>query len=153
MVFRLERHLKFVSNSIWFSLNLHSKLSTCTCQTHAKLNQINYTETAFYNRKLARLHFDCSQACCEEELNLRLKGGHCERQKLTFHFIFPVLHVVLNKHCQRQTGVFTVLHLCRVLLRDAVRCSAARKPRNNMKGHYAYRKCDGGFDTSFHVLG
>ena len=38
-------------------------------------------------------------------------------------FHFPVLHVVLNKRCQRQTGVFTVLQLCRVLLRDAVRCS------------------------------
>ena len=39
---------------------------------------------------------------------------------VTFHFMFhfPVLHVVLNKRCQRQTGVFT---LCRVLLRDAVR--------------------------------
>ena len=28
---------KFVSNSSLFALNLHSKLSTCTCQTHAEL--------------------------------------------------------------------------------------------------------------------
>ena len=57
-------------------------------------------------------------------MNFRLKGGPCERETevdITFHF--PVLHVALNKRCQRQTGVFTVLHLCRVLLRDAVRCS------------------------------
>ena len=33
-----------------------------------------------------------------------------ERQKLTSRFIFSVLHVVSNKRCQRQTGVFTVLH-------------------------------------------
>ena len=50
----IGKTLKFVSNSISFSTNLHSKLSTCTCQTHAELNQFNYTETAFYNRKLAR---------------------------------------------------------------------------------------------------
>ena len=50
----IGKTLKFVSNSIGFSTNLHSKLSTCTCQIHAELNQINYTETAFYNRKLAR---------------------------------------------------------------------------------------------------
>ena len=50
----IGKTLKFVSNSAWFALNLHSKLSTCTCQTHAELYQINYTETAFYNRKLAR---------------------------------------------------------------------------------------------------
>ena len=50
---------------------------------------------------------------------------------VTFHFMFhfPVLHVVLNKRCQRQTGVFT---LCRVLLRDAVRCSAYTM-RNNLE--------------------
>ena len=50
---------------------------------------------------------------------------------VTFHFMFhfPVLHVVLNKRCQRQTGVFT---LCRVLLRDAVRCSACTM-RNNLE--------------------
>ena len=58
-----------------------------------------------------------------------------ERQKLdprhvSFHF--PVLHVVLNKRCQRQTGVFTVLQFCRVLLRDAVRCSAC-EAQNNLK--------------------
>ena len=50
----IGKTLKFVSNSAWFALNLHSKLSTCTCQTHTELYQINYTETAFYNRKLAR---------------------------------------------------------------------------------------------------
>ena len=50
----IGKTLKFVSNSAWFALNLHSKLSTCTCQTHAELYQINYSETAFYNRKLAR---------------------------------------------------------------------------------------------------
>ena len=45
-------------------------------------------------------------------MNLRLKGGHCARETevdVTFHF-FLVLHVVSNKRCQRQTGVFTVLH-------------------------------------------
>ena len=53
---------------------------------------------------------------------------------VTFHFVFhfPVLHVVLNKRCQRQTGVFTLLYLCRVLLRDAVRCSACTM-RNNLE--------------------
>ena len=78
------------------------------------------------------------------------RGTLCERerQKLTSLFTFPVLHVVLNTRCQRQTGVFTVLHLCRVLLRDAVRCSA-RKPRNNLKGHYAYHECDGGSTLRF----
>ena len=50
----IGKTLKFVSNSAWFALNLHSKLSTCTCQTHAELYQINYAETTFYNRKLAR---------------------------------------------------------------------------------------------------
>ena len=50
----IGKTLKFVSNSISFSSNLRSKLSTCTCQTHAEPYQINYTETAFYNRKLAR---------------------------------------------------------------------------------------------------
>ena len=50
----IGKTLKFVSSSISFSTNLHSKLSTCTCQTHAELHQINHTETAFYNRKLAR---------------------------------------------------------------------------------------------------
>ena len=50
----IGKTLKFVSNSVSFSSNLHSKLSTCTCQTHAELNQINYTDTAFYNRKLER---------------------------------------------------------------------------------------------------
>ena len=68
-----------------------------------------------------RVEFAFERTLCERE-----------RQKLTSLFTFPVLHVVLNKRCQRQTGVFTVLHLCRVLLRDAVRCSA-RKPRNNLK--------------------
>ena len=46
--------LKFVSNSMQFTSNLHSKLSTCDCERHADMNQVNYTETAFYNRKLAR---------------------------------------------------------------------------------------------------
>jgi len=30
--------LKFVSNSISISINLHSKFLTCTCQIHAELN-------------------------------------------------------------------------------------------------------------------
>ena len=36
-----------------------------------------------------------------------------ERQKLTSRFIsfHFCLHVVLNKRCQRQTGVFTMFHL------------------------------------------
>ena len=46
--------LKFLSNSQKFANNLHSKLSTCTCEKHAQIGEINYTETAFYNRKLAR---------------------------------------------------------------------------------------------------
>ena len=69
------------------------------------------------------MHFDCSQTR-SEEVNFRLKGGPCERKTevdVTFHF--PVLHVVLNKRCQRQTGVLLCCILCRVLLRDAVRCS------------------------------
>ena len=42
-----------------------------------------------------------------------------------FHFsCFACCFKLLNKRCQRQTGVFTLLQLCRVLLRDAVRCSA-----------------------------
>ena len=49
-----------------------------------------------------------------------------------FMFHFPVLHVVINKHCQGQTGVLTLLQLCRVLLRDAVRCSACTV-RNNLE--------------------
>ena len=41
------------------------------------------------------------------------KRGPCDCEEetevdVTFHF--PVLHFVLNKRCQRQTGVFTVLH-------------------------------------------
>ena len=71
-----------------------------------------------------------------------------ERQKLTSRFTFPVLHVVLNKRCQRQTGVFTVLQLSRVLLRDAVRCSACAM-RNNLKGHCAYHERDGGLTLRF----
>ena len=71
-----------------------------------------------------------------------------ERQKLTSRFTFPVLHVVLNKRCQRQTGVFTVLQLCRILLRDAVRCSACAT-QNNLKSHYAYHGSDGGLTLRF----
>ena len=44
--------------------------------------------------------------------------GPCDRERetevgSTFHFMFhfPVLHVVLNKRCQRQTGVFTLFSL------------------------------------------
>ena len=37
-----------------FTSSLHSKLSTCECEGHADMNQVNCSETAFYNRKLAR---------------------------------------------------------------------------------------------------
>ena len=50
----IGKTLKFVSNSLQFTSNLHSKLSACECERHADMNQVNYAETAFYNRKLAR---------------------------------------------------------------------------------------------------
>ena len=50
----IGKTLKFVSNSMQFTSNLHSKLSTCECERHADMNQVNYSETACYNRKLAR---------------------------------------------------------------------------------------------------
>ena len=113
----IGKTLKFVSKSAWFALNLHSKLSTCTCQTHAELYQINYSETAFYNRKVGNIYFDCSQTCFEEELSLRLKGGHCDRERdrswihVSFRFI-SVCTLFSNKRCQRQTGVFTEFSFC-----------------------------------------
>ena len=58
-------------------------------------------------------------------MNFRLKGGPCERNTevdVTFHF--PVLHVVLNKRCQRQTGVFTVLHFVQSFV--AMQCAQRR---------------------------
>ena len=73
--------------------------------------------------KVGKIHFDCGQTCFEEEeLNLRLKGGPVtvtvivrERETevdVTFHFVsFSVCTLVLNKRCQRQTGVFTMFHL------------------------------------------
>jgi len=83
----IGKTLKFVSNSIWFLLNLHSKLSICTCQIHAELNQINYTETAFYNRKLARYILIAVKHAACEEVNLRLKGGQRETEvDVSFHF-------------------------------------------------------------------
>ena len=44
-----------------------------------------------------------------------------ERQKLTSRFIFPVLHVVSNVAKDKQEFSLCCI-LCRVLLRDAVRC-------------------------------
>ena len=48
----IGKTLKF-ANSVQFTSNLHSKLSTCECEGYADMNQVNYAETAFYNRKLA----------------------------------------------------------------------------------------------------
>ena len=83
----IGKTLKFVSNSVSFSSNLHSKLSTCTCQTHAKLYQINYTETAFYNRKLLRDAVRCSACAMRDNLK-----GHCAYHEcdggLTLRFTF-----------------------------------------------------------------
>ena len=53
MVFQLEG-IEVCFQFDFFFNKSPLQLSTCTCQTHAELNQINYTETAFYNRKLAR---------------------------------------------------------------------------------------------------
>ena len=49
----------------------------------------------------------------------------------TFRFVsFSVCTLFSNKRCQRQPGVFTEFHfVCRVLLRDAVRCSVCAQCR------------------------
>ena len=73
------------------------------------------------------MHFDCGQTR-SEEVNFRLKGGPCERKTevdVTFHF--PVLHVVLNKRCQRQTGVFTVLHFVQSFVARCCKMQCAQR--------------------------
>ena len=83
-------------------------------------------------------------------MNLRLKGGHCERQKLTFHFIFPVFACCFKQTLPKTNRSFHSIAVVQgVLLRDTVRCSAPREPRNNLKGHYAYHKYDGGSTLRF----
>ena len=73
------------------------------------------------------MHFDCGQTR-SEEVNLRLKGGPCERKTevdVTFHF--SVLHVVLNKRCQGQTGVFTVLHFVQSFVARCCKMQCAQR--------------------------
>ena len=76
------------------------------------------------------------------------RGTLCERETevdVTFHFS---CFACCFKQTLPKTGVFTVLQLSRVLLRDAVRCSACAM-RNNLKGHCAYHECDGGLTLRF----
>ena len=82
-------------------------------------------------------------------MNLRLKGGHCERQKLTFHFVFQFFACCFKQTLPKTNRSFHSSAVVQSLLRDAVTCSAPRKPQNNLKGHYAYHECDGGSTLRF----
>ena len=126
--FPIGKTLKFVSNSISFSANLHSKLSTCTCQTHAELNQVNYTETAFYNRKLARYILVAIKNAAKK-WNLRLKGGR-KAEVDVFVSCACFLHVVWNKRCQGQTGVSQFCFWCQFHAECFV-CAMRRATRND----------------------
>ena len=97
--------------------------------------------------KVGKIHFYCGQTCFEEELNLRLKGGPCdrERQKLdprfvSFRFI-SVCTLFSNKRCQRQTEVFTMFHFVQSFLRDTVRYSVFAQRRTIWKD-WSYHDCD-----------
>ena len=68
-------------------------------------------------------------------MNLRLKGGHCERQQLTFRFIFPVLHVVLNKRCQRQTGVSQFISVVQSFVARCCKMQCVRDAKQS-ESHY-----------------
>ena len=58
-----------------------------------------------------------------------------KRQKLTSRFIFPVLHFVSNKRCQRQTGVFTVFHFVQSFVARCCEMQCVCAAQNNLKGH------------------
>ena len=46
--------LRFKSTSKWFEKFLHERFSECECPKHADLGNTSFTQTGFYNRKLAR---------------------------------------------------------------------------------------------------
>ena len=60
-----------------------------------------------------------------------------ERQKLTSRFIpfHFCLHVVLNKRCQRQTGVFTMFHFVQSFVARCCKMQCVCAAQNNLKGH------------------
>ena len=131
----IGKTLKFVSNSAWFALNLHSKLSTCTCQTHAELYQINYTETAFYNRKLARyiliaVKHASKKSCCDRE-----------RDRSWIHVLFHFRFIFLFARCF-QTNVAKdkqEVLLCFIFVQSFVaRCCEMQcvcAAQNHLKGY------------------
>ena len=103
-----------------------------TCRTLS--NQLFWNSVL--QQKVGKIHFDCSQTCFEEELNLRLKGGPVivrKRQKLTSRFIFLFARCFQTNVAKDKQEFSPCFILCRVLLRDAVRCSVCAQRRTIWK--------------------
>ena len=46
--------LHFKATSKWFAKHLADRFAECSCQKHSELGETSFTQTGFYNRKLAR---------------------------------------------------------------------------------------------------
>ena len=56
------KKLRFVANSESFVQKLIHRFGNCSCSKHADLSSVVYTQTGFYNRKLARGILDAVKA-------------------------------------------------------------------------------------------
>ena len=158
----IGKTLKFVSNSISFSANLHSKLSisfsanlhsklsTCTCQTHAELNQVNYTETAFYNRKLAR-YILVAVKNAAKKWNLRLKGGR--RAEVDVFVSCACFCMLCETNVAKDRQEFHNFCFWCQFHSECFVCAMRCATRNNRNSCQTYQECDGGSTLVFHFLG
>ena len=55
--------MQFRSSHKGFCLSLRGRFGKCTCDKHSPLDQVTWTDTGFYNRKLARGIINGAKAC------------------------------------------------------------------------------------------
>ena len=58
--------MKFQSSHKGFCLSLRGRFGKCTCERHSPLNQVTWTDTGFYNKKLARAIVNGAKACWKD---------------------------------------------------------------------------------------
>ena len=55
--------MKFRCSHKNFGLSLRGRFGKCTCDKHSPLDQVTWTDTGFYNKKLARGILNGAKAC------------------------------------------------------------------------------------------
>ena len=59
--------MKFMSSHKEFCFSLRGRFGRCMCERHSPLVEVSWTDTGFYNKRLARAIINGAKACWKKK--------------------------------------------------------------------------------------